>query len=148
MNWPDRITLSDTQRPVSARLVIALWAIVAVLVLGVFGAAHCGLTRSGPAASGPQQPVLAAFDSAAAITVDQLHPGDRPATACHKAFAVALLPAASSTALAGLGVMVALVAIGAELAHHAAPTGRGPPRGPAATLTGRDRLTRFCLARC
>ncbi|WP_232009980.1 hypothetical protein [Mycobacterium intracellulare] len=65
----------------------------------------------------------------------------------HEAFAATVLPNSPSTALAALGLVVAVVAIAALLAQHVVLAGRGPPRGFPAALTGQDLLTRFCLSR-
>ena len=154
MNGPNRTSrgFSQPRRPRDAtgpprmRCVIAAAVSAAVVILGVLGAAHCRLPGSGPAAPRLTQPVLASLDSQFAATIDQLHRVDLAATVCHKAVAVAVLPPSSSAALAGLGVIVASVALSGGLVRHVLPGGRGPPRGPAAPLTGRDRLTRLCLA--
>ena len=63
--------------------------------------------------------------------------------------ASAVLPrsATASAALAALGVVVAVLAVIGALGGYAVSAGRGPPSGLALVVTGRDRLTRLCLAR-
>lgn len=64
-----------------------------------------------------------------------------------KVFAIAALPKSAVTALIVLGVVVAGLIGSGWLAQLVVPAGRGPPRAPAASLTGQDLLTLFCLAR-
>jgi|UPI000699B691 hypothetical protein len=155
MNYPNRtgpphrsvVRRRHAGRVPRSRSVIAMAAITTVLILWVFGGAHCGLLRSGSAPPRPLQPVPTAQASPIAGTVDQPHLDNRSAASCHKVVMIAVLPPSSSTVLAGLGAVIAPVAVPGWHAQPVASAGRGPPRGIAEPLTGRDRLTRFCLAR-
>lgn len=155
MNYPNRtgpphrsvVPRRHAGRVPRSRSVIAMAAITTVFILWVFGGAHCGLLRSGSAPPRPPQPVLTAPASPLVGTVDQPRLDHRSAASCHKVFMVAVLPPSSSTVLAGLGAVIALVAVTGWHAQPVVAAGRGPPRGLAAPLSGRDRLTRFCLAR-
>ncbi|ORW06593.1 hypothetical protein AWC16_01265 [Mycolicibacter longobardus] len=130
-----------------SRSAIAMAAIATVFILWVFGGAHCGLLRSGPAASTAPQPVLTSHAGPVAGTVDQPHLDHRPTSLCHKAFVAAVLPQSSSPTLPVLAVIVAVVAVAGWHTQPVAVAGRGPPRGLAAHFTGQDRLTRFCVSR-
>lgn len=155
MNYPKRIGPPHRSvvgrrhagRVPRSRSVIAMAAIATVFILWVFGGAHCGLLRSGSAPPRPPQPVLTAQASPFAGTVDQPRLDHRSAASCHKMFMIAVLPPLSSTVFAGLGAVIALVAVIGWHAQRVEAGGRGPPRGLAAPLSGRDRLTRFCLSR-
>ncbi|WP_459758277.1 putative copper homeostasis (lipo)protein LpqS [Mycobacterium riyadhense] len=119
------------------RLRTVVAAIVAAWL--VFGAAgvHCGIPRFDQALSG------------VAIAGDQAHLMDGSASPCQAKFATpALAPA--STSLVALGVVAMVGIVTASLALPGSPGGRSPPVRcgfPVGGIGGRDRLSRFCLAR-
>jgi len=130
-----------------SRSVIAVAAIATVLIVWVFGAAHCGLLQSGSAPPRLPQPVLTSPASPLAATGDQPHLDHRSASLCHKTSTIAVQPQSSSSAVAPPGVVVALLAATGWRTPPVVAAGRGPPRAAAAPLSGQDRLTLFCLAR-
>ncbi|AYE99459.1 hypothetical protein C0J29_31425 (plasmid) [Mycobacterium paragordonae] len=72
---------------------------------------------------------------------------ERPICKASKVFAIDAIPAAVMTALVVLGLGLAALAGMGWLTQLVAPAGRSPPHPRVAILSGRDLLTRFCLAR-
>ncbi|WP_293003928.1 hypothetical protein [Mycobacterium sp.] len=130
-------------RPAGAVAAIATAVVMWVLVIG----GHFEL-RSEASAPHPAHAMITALGSEYTINVDHPHLVDGDALGAHpEELAAAVLPDSSSTALAALGLVVAVVAVAALLAHRVVPAGRGPPRGLASALTGHDLLTRFSVSR-
>ncbi len=132
-----------------ARSAVAVAVVAAAVVMWtlVFGG-HVEL-RSESSAPHPAHTFVTSLGGGEyTINVDHPHLVDGDSLGAHpEAFAAAVLPNSSSTALAALGFVVAVVAVAALLAHRVVLAGRGPPRGLAPALTGQDLLTRFCLSR-
>jgi lipoprotein LpqS len=118
--------------------------VVAVSVL--IGIAGCWWVQSEPSESNPAHAFYASLSAELAVNADQSAADCVVSRACPQAFAMAVLPL-SATALVALGTAVVVTTIVGSIAHDAALARRGPPRGVAAALTGRDILTRFCLSR-
>ncbi|GAB3022870.1 hypothetical protein [Mycobacterium bourgelatii] len=115
----------------------AVAAIVATwLVLGMAGL-HCGIPQL---AFG-----LGDQSKAVVLTVDHDQAGDG-ASACPAKFATAISPRAT-IALAALGLVAVVGVIVAWAAFVVRPGGRSPPAESVLSVSGRDLLTRFCLAR-
>lgn len=134
---------ADTRRPRmrSAVVVVALmWALVTV-------GAHSGVLSAERHAAHAAHPLLTSLGAEFAVNGNHAHLVDGSAQSHHpEQFAAAVLPR-SGTDLVALGVVAAVLAITGVLGGLVVPAGRGPPCGPAPVFTGRDRLTRFCLAR-
>lgn len=81
-----------------------------------------------------------------AVNGDPAHLGAHVSPTCPKLCATAVLPQ-WAPAWVALGLLVALGVVGGWCAQGEPQTGRSPPRGPVAALTGQDVLTRLCLAR-
>ncbi len=123
--------------------------VVAAVVWGLVAVgAHAGLASGDHHAVHPPHALLTAVGAEFAVDVGHAHLVDGSGSSHHpEQFASAVLPR-SATALAGLALVVAVVAtVMGVLAGVAVSAGRGPPFGLASVVTGRDRLTRFCLAR-
>jgi hypothetical protein len=126
-----------------AMAAIAIASAMWVLVIG-------GHSQPRPESSVSDSPPMMVISAGNAFTISADHPRfvDGDSSGKHpEALAAAVLPNSSSTALAALGVVVAVVAVTAWLAQQLVRSGRGPPCGFAIALAGRDLLTRFCLAR-
>jgi hypothetical protein len=131
------------------RFLIAMAPIATAVVVLLGVAAHCPRFRSESLAYQRPQLVLGSLFGQQTLNIDRTHLPNGSSSACpRKAHAIAAaLPPSSSTVLAALGVVVALLSLAGPLTQRVAPTGRGPPRGLPTPLTGQDVLTRFCLAR-
>lgn len=130
-------------RPAGAVAAIATAVVMWVLVIG----GHFEL-RSEASAPHPAHAVITALGGEYTVNVDHPHLVGGDALGAHpEELAAAVLSDSSSTALAALGLVVAVVAVAALLAHRVVLAGRGPPRGFAAVLTGHDLLTRFSVSR-
>ena len=128
--------------PVRSVFVVAavMWGLVAV-------GAHGGLLSEHHHAAHPAHSLLTSVGAEFAVDVGHTHLADGSGSSHHpEHFASAVLPR-SATALAALGVVVAVLAVIGVLGGCVVSAGRGPPSGLALVITGRDRLTRFCLAR-
>jgi hypothetical protein len=117
---------------------------VTVWILAI--ASHCGLLRPESVAAQSFQPAQTSLNDrfAASIGAPQLDDGS---TACHYAFANAVLPKSTSAPSTAVGVGVAVAAVVGSESQRALRCGRSPPYGPAESLTGQDLLTRLCLSR-
>ncbi|ORW11066.1 hypothetical protein AWC14_19310 [Mycobacterium kyorinense] len=115
--------------------------VVWVLALGLCGLHHAA-THPGQVA----QPALASVSEELGVHADHAYLGDGSSHACPDQFATVVLPR-SATALAALGVVMAVAAVTGWLAPLIVSAGPGPPGRSANVLTGHDLLTRFCLAR-
>lgn len=125
----------------SAMVVVALmWALVTA---GIHGGALSAEHHAAHAA----HPLLASLGAEFAVSVEHAHLVDGSAQSHHpEQFAAAVLPR-SGTVLVALGLVAAVLAITGVFGGLVVPAGRGPPVGLGAVVTGRDRLTLFCLAR-
>lgn len=141
---PRPVGSAKTSRPwLRSMIVVAavVWALVAV---GAHGALMSAEHHSAHAA----HPLLTSLGAEFAVNVDHAHLVGGSAASHHpEQFASAVLPNLPALSLAALGVVVAVLALAAMPDGLVLPAGRGPPGGLALVVTGRDRLTRFCLAR-
>lgn len=135
-------SFTSWSRCVTATVIAAMAVTVWVLAM----ASHCGLLRPESVAAQPFQPAHTSLSDrfAASIGAPQLDDGS---TACHYAFANAVLPKSTSATSIWVGVVVAVAAVAGWDAQRALRSGRSPPHGPAESLTGRDLLIRLCLSR-
>lgn len=125
-----------------------LWSVLvaAAMVWGLTAvAAHGGSLSAEHHKAHQPHALLTSVGAEFAVAVDHAHLVDGSSHA-PKQFASAVLPR-SATALTALGVVVAVLAAIGALGGYAVSAGRGPPSGLALVVTGRDRLTRLCLAR-
>jgi len=120
-----------------AAAVVALW----IVLLG-----HCAMLHSEAHAPHQPHPLASSVGGEFAVDVDHAHLVNGSVTECHDVFATAVLPR-SATALVELGVVAAVIAVTVVLANLVVPAGRGRRECLPLLLTGRDLLTRFCLAR-
>ncbi|MCV6964046.1 hypothetical protein H7J50_09510 [Mycobacterium intermedium] len=115
----------------------AVAAVAAVWLVLRMAGLHCGIP----------QLAFGLGDSSKVVVLtaghDQVVDG---ASACPAKIATAISPRAT-TALASLGLVAVLGVIVAWAACVARPGGRSPPAGSVFSVSGRDLLTRFCLAR-
>lgn len=128
------------------RLLVAVAAAVGMLAI----AAHSDVQRSvSPTAHPhPAHSLVSSLSGEFAIALDHPHVGNGSSGVHHEAFPTVMLTKSSFTiSLVMLGLVAALVLAAIFLAGVRVPAGRGPPGGPAAALSGQDRLTRFCLSR-
>jgi hypothetical protein len=128
--------------PLRLRSAITIVVVVWVLV----GVAGCCLVRSEPSESNPAHAFFTSLSGEFAVNADHAAADCAMSPACPQAYAIAMLPL-PATALVALATAVVASTIVGSIAHCAPPARRGPPRGVLAALTGRDVLTRFCLAR-
>jgi lipoprotein LpqS len=135
------IAIAAARRPGLRLFIGVAAAVAAVAVVG-----HCEPNLSGPRASHTPHPLLSALGSEFTVSAEHAHIVDGSSMACHESLMTAVLPR-SGTASAGLGAVMAVVAITGWHAQPAVPAGRGPPGALGIALTGQDRLRRFCLAR-
>lgn len=115
---------------------IAVW----VLVLG-----HAEV-RHEPAAPHPAHVLVSSLGGEFTINSNHAHL-ENPSVSHHEAFMTAVLPNAPVATVAALSVVVATVGAVGLFGWQRIAGGRGPPRGPAAPLTGRELLTRLCSSR-
>lgn len=147
---PRRLSIADGSivAPPPWRAVLTAATIAAAVAMWVLAIAGHSTLRSESLASHAPQASTTPLGNVFVINVDHPHLiGGGSSGSHHEAFAATVLPNSPSTALAALGLVVAVVAIAALLAQHVVLAGRGPPRGFPAALTGQDLLTRFCLSR-
>lgn len=124
-------------------LAAVVWLVGWLLILG----AHSTMA-SAQAVSAPHAAQVSLMPVGEEFTLNVDHPhADKGSSSAHpERFATAVLPrsAPGAEALVGLGVLAAVALIGWHLGLGIV-SGRGPPRGPAVSFTGQDRLTRFWL---
>lgn len=134
---------TDTRRLWIRSTIVAaalMWALVAV-------GAHGAVSSAERHAAHPAHPLLTSLGAEFAVNVEHAHLIDASPQSHHpEQFAAAVLPR-SDTTLVALGVVAAMLATTGVLGGIVVAAGRGPPCGLAPVITGRDRLTRFCLAR-
>lgn len=131
-----------TARRPALRWVLAL-AATAWLLSGVAGDVH----RLSLAAPDTAHSVISSTGAGAfAVNGDPAHLGGSVSPACPKLCATAVLPR-WAPAWVALGLLVALGVVGGWCEQGKPQTGRSPPHGPIAALTGQDVLTRLCIAR-
>ena len=124
-------------------------AIVAALVWALTAmAAHGGsLSEEHHHVISASHEVGTALDAERAVTLDHPHLVDGSDPSHHpEQYAAAVLPR-PATAVAALGVVMAMVVAVSALAPFVASGGRGPPLGLAPVVTGHDLLIRLCLSR-
>lgn len=141
---------SDDRRVETSRAARFRFAVVvaaAVATLAIIG--HCVPVRAAASPSSPpQQLSVASLPLAVHASADQPQLAqERPICKASKVFAIDAIPAAVMNALVVLGLGLAALAGMGWLTQLVAPAGRSPPHPRVATLSGRDLLTRFCLAR-
>ncbi|WP_244892460.1 hypothetical protein [Mycobacterium asiaticum] len=103
--------------------------------------------RPEPRPTHPAHVLVSSLGGEFTVTADHAHVGNPSSAAHHEAFAVAVLPNTPAPSVAALAVVVAAVAAVGFFGQQVRLSGRSPPRGLAAVLTGQDLLTRFCLSR-
>ncbi|OBJ90346.1 hypothetical protein A5640_02980 [Mycobacterium asiaticum] len=123
------------------RSVIALATTVFLVVL----IAHSALLHSVTHRPHHAHALLSSLGEEFTVDRDHAHLAGGSLTECHEVVACAVLPRTTTT-LAALGVAAAVIGITARLARHVTPSGRDPPKAPAA-LAGENLLTRLCRAR-
>lgn len=116
---------------------VATW----VLVMG-----HAEARAESPPAH-PTHVLVSSLGGEFTVTADHAHVGTPSPAAHSEAFAVAVLPNSPALSVAALAVVVSALAAVGFFGQQARLSGRSPPRGLAAVLTGQDLLTRFCLSR-
>lgn len=129
------------------RLRFAVVVAVAVVALAIVG--HCVPVRAAASAFSPQQQLsIASLPVPVHTSADQLQLAqERPICKASKVFAIDAIPKVAMPALVLLVVALAALAARGWLTQLAAPAGRSPPHPCVAILSGRDLLTRYCLAR-
>ena len=140
-------------RPRGAGSSVRLRAAVAIaaavwLALGALG---CGLVHFAPLAFGPPHAFVASADGGSGtggpgMQADHASLYRGLAAKCSKVFGAMPVPG-PVTALVELSLAVAVVAVAGSRDKLVVPVGRAPPRAAAIAFTGRDLLTRFCIAR-
>ncbi|MCV7078955.1 hypothetical protein H7I94_27520 [Mycobacterium szulgai] len=121
----------------AAMVAVALAWVVAVV------AAQCWLPQIHRHATHSAHPLVTSVGKEFAVNTNHAHLTDNPS--CPKQFATAALPRpAAETESAGAVVTATASSV---FAHLIVPAGRGPPAALSSILTGRELLTRFCLAR-
>lgn len=118
-------------------ILLAAWVLLSV--------AGCWLVRSQPSEPTPAHASVTSLSREFAISAEPAAGDCAMSPACPQSLAMAVLPP-SATVLVALEAAVVVTAIGGSVAHRAAPATRGPLCSVVA-LTGKDILTRFCLAR-
>lgn len=140
-------------KPGGAGSSVRLRAVVAIaaavwLVLGALG---CGLVHFAPLAFDPPHAFVTSADGGfgtggPGMQADHASLYRGLAAKCSKVFGAMPVPG-PVTALVELGLAVAVVAVAGSRVKLVVPVGRAPPRAAAIAFTGRDLLTRFCIAR-
>lgn len=131
-------------RPPRSQFVVAVAAAVAALAI----AGHCGLSRAVPQHLSPVQSVLSSRGGELTAHAGQPHLVDGlPNCKASTVLVTPALPKSANTALIALGAGLTAVIGMALLAQLVPPAGRSPPLALVTSLSGQDRLTRFCLAR-
>lgn len=119
-------------------ILLTVWVLV--------GVAGCWLVQSESSQSNSAHASYASLSAEFAVNADHSAADCTASPECPQAFAIAVLPL-SATALVTLGSGVAVTTAVGSVTDGVSPGRRGPPRGVSVALSGRDILTRFCLAR-
>lgn len=119
---------------------------MATTVFLVVLVAHSALLHSATHRPHHAHALLSSLGEEFTANLDHAHLVNGSMTDCHEMVAAAVVPRTTTT-LAALSVVAAVIGITARLARHVTPSGRGPPKAPTA-LAGQNLLTRLCLARC
>ena len=145
------VSIRDTAQWMPARVVIALAVVFCVVATGGQWA------QSGSEVAAPHGPhaLDAGWNGEFAAVIDHQHPvvehphaQDASNHVAPDSFAAAAMPRrASTTALAALGLAVAMLALVALWSYLPPTAVRGPPRLAALILSNRALLTRLCIAR-
>lgn len=135
-----RWTSTSFRRP-RWRSIIALATTVFLVVL----VGHSALLHSANHRPHHTHSLLSSLGEEFTVNLDHAHLVNGSMTECHEVVTSAVVPRTTTT-LAALGVVAAVVGITASSVRHVTPSGRGPPTAPTA-LAGQDLLTRLCLAR-
>ncbi|WP_421845291.1 hypothetical protein [Mycobacterium sp.] len=91
--------------------------------------------------------VVAPTGSAFPLTIAQPQLANDSSHPDHGPFPIVIAPKSPSSGVAALVLVVMSLAAASSLAQRVAPAGRGPPAALDSAFTGRDLLTRFCVAR-
>lgn len=134
--------LSDAPRQRLLRAVIAIAATVWLLIAGTSG----DVDRSAHSAPSTAHTVLTSLHGEFAVNSGHAHVDHGSSLTCLELLANAVLPALAST-LVALGLLVAMATVAGLFADRVLQPGRSPPRALATVITGRDLLTRLCVAR-
>lgn len=140
-----RLRSAHPRPAVGWRFFAAVAAVVAAVAMWVLVQGHA-LVRSESAASHPAHAVVSSLGDESTTNTDHAHLGN-PSLHHHEALLSAVLPNSPAPSVAALAVVVAALAAVGFFGQQARLSGRSPPRGLAAVLTGQDLLTRFCLSR-
>lgn len=124
----------------SLRSVIGIAAILLLL------AGTAQLDDDPPTSPDAPQVVLTSFTGAVIANGDHLHLKQVPSPGCPKTFDAGILPQLDPGVMP-LGLLVALIVVSGWVVERLAQSGRGPPAEPVSFHSGRDLLTRFCIAR-
>lgn len=128
------------------RFIGAVAAVVAAVGMWVLVQGHA-VVRSDAHVSHPAHALASSPGGKSTINSDHAHLGRPSSGGHHEAFAVAVLPNSPAPLVAAAAVAVAALAGGGVFWQPARLSGRSPPRGLAAVLTGQDLLTRLCFSR-
>jgi len=120
-------------------LAVASWVLVIAADLGV-------TWSDAPTTHGPH-PVASAPGAEFAAILEHPHMQDDSAQAMPDILAGAVVPRAATVLLA-LGLLAAVAVLASSFGRSAMAAMRDPPCTPLSVLSGRQLLTRFCIARC
>ena len=134
--------LSDAPGQRLLRLAIAIAATVWLLIAGTSG----DIDRFAHSAPDLAHTALTSLTGGSAVNADHTHVEHGSSLTCLELLASAVLPPLAST-LVALGLLAAVATLAGLLVDRVVRSGRSPPRAVAAVITGRDVLTRFCVAR-
>lgn len=133
---------SDAPQRRLLRSAIAIAATVWLLIAGISG----DIDRSAHSAPDLAHTALTSPGGGSAVNADHTHVEHGSSLTCLELLASAVLPALASM-LVALGLLAAVATVAGLFADHVLQPGRSPPRALAAVITGRDLLTRYCVAR-
>ncbi|WP_395308850.1 hypothetical protein V4U86_26645 [Mycobacterium sp. AMU20-3851] len=102
--------------------------------------------QSAPDPHGPHALIAHGADASVLVAVEHPHVSRGGAPLAPDTFAEAVLPRATMTLLV-LALVAFLVGVPLLWRHRVTAAPRGPPRARSHTLSGRDVLAQFCIAR-
>ncbi len=138
------VRFAGSSRQPPRRLLVAVAATVGMLAI----AAHSDVLGPAPEITHPPHILVDTTGTSFALTFTQPHLANGSSYPDHGTFPIVIVPKSSSSAVVALVLTVMLLVAAGSLAQRVAPAGRGPPAALDSAFTGRDLLTRFCVARC